>query len=654
MNIDTAQFDEALALARARLLAMASPAGHWVGELSASALSTAIAAFALAMIDAARGTGEYQLHVNNAFAWLVAHQNADGGWGDTTDSPSNLSTTLLAWSALGVREGSDPAIKSACKSAQAWLTREAGSGMAQRGTGVPPVSSSVHSGRRRVEETHGQDAHATPADLARAVYARYGNDRTFSAPILTMCVLAGRLGAGRDAWRWVAPLPFELAACPHRWLGALGLPVVSYALPALIAIGQARFVHLPPICPVTRLLRKTLKNKTLAILASAQPPSGGFLEAAPLTSFVAMSLASIGLAGNPVVTLAAKFLTSTVRSDGSWAIDTNMATWVTTLAVNALADSEPPALPPSQYRHIVDWLLGQQLQSKHPYTHAAPGGWAWTDLSGGVPDADDTAGALVALAGAGSRAGMPDLRDAGAKGVAWLVGLQNRDGGIPTFCRGWGKMPFDRSCPDLTAHAIRAWLAWRGMLPQPAASLCEPLARAIRYLQASQRADGSWLPLWFGNQHAPRQENPVYGTSRVVATLTELNLDEYPAVPAMLQRAASWLMAAQNSDGGWGGENGVASSTEETALAVEAIARTIRWAKNSADKSRIELANLRRSLTGGVNWLIAAIGRGDGMHPSPIGLYFASLWYSQSLYAIIFTVAALGQVWRAYHEAEAR
>ena len=45
-----------------------------------------------------------------------------------------------------------------------------------------------------------------------------------------------------------------------------------------------------------------------------------------------------------------------------------------------------------------------------------------------------------------------------AEGLKWLLGLQNSDGGIPTFCRGWGTLPFDRSSPDLTAHAIRAWL----------------------------------------------------------------------------------------------------------------------------------------------------------------------------------------------------
>ena len=51
----------------------------------------------------------------------------------------------------------------------------------------------------------------------------------------------------------------------------------------------------------------------------------------------------------------------------------------------------------------LDWLLGQQYRDVHPYTNADPGGWAWTDLSGGVPDADDTPGAVLAFArGAGA------------------------------------------------------------------------------------------------------------------------------------------------------------------------------------------------------------------------------------------------------------
>ena len=69
-----------------------------------------------------------------------------------------------------------------------------------------------------------------------------------------------------------------------------------------------------------------------------QPDSGGFLEATPLTAFVVMSLASMGLAQHPIVRQGVEFLLASVRSDASWPIVTNLATWNTTLAMNALAD----------------------------------------------------------------------------------------------------------------------------------------------------------------------------------------------------------------------------------------------------------------------------------------------------------------------------
>ena len=175
------------------------------------------------------------------------------------------------------------------------------------------------------------------------------------------------------------------------------------------------------------------------------------------------------------------FLRASVHTDGSWPIDTNLSTWVTTLAIKALAH-QPGALTPEQQSDPPpSWLLGQQYRVEHPYTHAAPGGWAWTDLPGGVPDADDTPGALLALL----QLGVVDAptRAAGQLGVRWLLGLQNRDGGIPTFCRGWGALPFDRSSPDLTAHTLRAWSAW---LPQLDDALKkrvrQSIARGLRFL----------------------------------------------------------------------------------------------------------------------------------------------------------------------------
>jgi squalene-hopene/tetraprenyl-beta-curcumene cyclase len=574
------RLDAALAQATRALRAEINPNGHWTGGLSSSALSTATAVVAL------RAVNREQHHelIAGGLRWLEQHQNADGGWGDTVKSRSNISTTALCWAALSRSEHTD-----CIERAEAWLTRAAGS-MAQ---------------------------------LVPAIKARYGKDRTFSVPILMLLAICGRV-----SWREIPALPFELAALPHQFFGALQLPVVSYALPALIAIGQVIHHHAPSANPLACWIRKASRERTLRVLESIQPENGGFLEATPLTSFVTMALASAGLADHPVARRGVSFLQASVQADGSWAIDTNLATWVTTLSIKALAH-QPGALTPEQQLTLREWLLGQQYRVEHPYTHAAPGGWAWTDLPGGVPDADDTPGALLALL----HLGVVDAptRQAGQLGVRWLLGLQNRDGGIPTFCRGWGALPFDRSSPDLTAHTLRAWTAWLPQLdPELKKRALRAVGRGIRFLAEHQRADGSWLPLWFGNEHAPDDENPLYGTAKVVIALRELCDRDCILPDGMLERALKWLVTRQDSSGGWSGAKDGPPTTEETALAVEALAGT--EYVNATDR--------------GAAWLAERVESGAWCEPAPIGFYFAKLWYYERLYPLIWTVGALGRAAR--------
>jgi squalene-hopene/tetraprenyl-beta-curcumene cyclase len=614
----------ALEQATEELLTARAASGFWVGELSSSALSTATAVCAFAILGRETRESKDQDRISAGLDWLSHQANQDGGWGDTVLSLSNLSTTVLVWAAFGAMPGADKRYRETVGRAEAWIREHAG-------------------GLER-------------AVLAPAIIRRYGKDRTFSAPILTMCALAGRLGSGAAAWEQVIPLPFELAACPHQWFAALRMPVVSYALPALIAIGQARHYHLPSRNPILRLVRQSVQGRTLKVLEAIQPSNGGFLEATPLTSFVTMSLAGSGQAGHIVCQKGREFLKKEQRQDGSWPIDTNLATWLTTLSVNALPEAASPALPLglADRSRILEWLLSQQYQREHPYTHAAPGGWAWTDLPGGVPDADDTAGALLALRKLGSP--NPESLQAAVNGVSWLLNLQNKDGGIPTFCRGWGALPFDRSSADLTAHALRAWVSWRQELPaQLQARVTSAIGRGIAFLCRIQSPEGSWSPLWFGNQFSDTEENPTYGTSRVVFAFSQLSRNlrdflitgpEVAGAASAMGRGLEWLLTTQNADGSWGGFRKGPASLEETALALEAVAGVL---KSKALPPELSRARALEAVRNGANWLVEAVESGRWRQPAPIGFYFARLWYYERLYPLIFTVAALRESSNVLH-----
>jgi len=579
----------------AQLLAARDEAGVWRGELSSSALSTATAIVAL---ELARRAGVAPEGCQGLLAagrgWLEQNQNEDGGFGDTTRSVSNVSTTCLCWGALGLVDASEPASK-----AEAWITRHAG-------------------GTR-------------PQQLRAALLARYGKDQTFSVPILTLLAITGRLGEGQKGFAWVPQLPFELAAFPRSWFRALRLRVVSYALPALIAIGRLRHHHAPSWNPFTRALRAIAGPRALRVLASVQPQNGGFLEATPLTSFVTMSLIAAGDPSHSVVQRGLAFIAASARGDGSWAIDSNLETWVTTLAIKALAaDGQlSDRLPLEQRSTLRDWLLNQQYREQHPYTDAAPGGWSWTALPGGVPDADDTPGALLAL-----KALDPDdpaVLEAASAGIRWLLDLQNRDGGIPTFCCGWGQLPFDRSSQDLTAHTLAAWEAWSTELPpRLRRRVSRAQRRALRYLARSQRSDGAFVPLWFGNEDAPCEENPVYGTSRVLLALGALaRRDE---TTTLIRKATAYLEGCQHPSGGWGGAAGCAPSIEETALALEGLAACA--------------SGPRPALRDGLDWLLTALARDRDPKAKPIGFYFAKLWYFERLYPLLFATAGVNRASR--------
>ena len=104
-------------------------------------------------------------------------------------------------------------------------------------------------------------------------------------------------------------------------------------------------------------------------------------------------------------------------------------------------------------------------------------------------------------------------------------------------------------------------------------------------------------------------------------------MDSEPA-----RRGVAWLLGVQNADGGWGGAANTPSSVEETALAIEILLDAGGQAEPAVNK--------------GLAWLVQQVEAGGLFEPTPIGFYFAKLWYFEKLYPIIFTVAALGRARR--------
>jgi len=692
LQVDVERLCLAHKAVRAELLSERTADGHWGGRLASSPLATASAISALvvahhrdtddALRESVAGNGQIieqlvqgdlsELLVESVH-WLARHQNPDGGWGDCERAQSNIAATMLVQAAF-------------------------------RLTGIPAKYADLMARADQYVTMHG---------AASGLWRQYGQNKTFVTAILANCALADMV-----SWRQVPTLPFELVCLPKRWQDRFPAPVPRQSIAAFVALGRAKHYHDPTRNPVTRMIRRALRVKSLAVLERLQAPDGGFLDSTPWTAFVLMCLASAGCRDHRVIERAIEFLLSSVRADASWPVENNRAIWNTTLALNNLvADSAATASQAAQtnpssahtrglYRAswediaragevridtsvvgtsrqthcqtaqedsggddfvldegCLNWLLERQHQQRSQVTEVPPGGWSWSDSPDALPNTTATAAALLALIHWRRRFAelhIERIERAADQAIAWLVGLQNEDGGWPTFYRD-GSSSFDASASDVTAHALRALAAWQRQRrsevsligPPPSQSnwdesLTPAIKRGLRYLESQQNADGSFIPLWFGNEHHRDGHNPVYGTAQVLLSSAELGrLDSDMAL-----RAARWLISAQHANGGWGppraprdysgaekdgfrawrGNEALAKfcSVEETALAVSALMPLA--ATNQA---------VPRALSGGLTWLAAAVEQDTHRQGAVLGFYPAKLWYHERLYPLLFAAGAL-------------
>jgi squalene-hopene/tetraprenyl-beta-curcumene cyclase len=226
--------------------------------------------------------------------------------------------------------------------------------------------------------------------------------------------------------------------------------------------------------------------------------------------------------------------------------------WDTALTCHALLELEEQRVS-EPVRRGLQWLAPRQVlglrgdwAGRRP--DLRPGGWAFQYANPYYPDVDDTAVVVMAM----DRAAAGEFRFAIERGQEWVVGMQSRNGGWGAFDADndhyyLNNIPFadhgallDPPTEDVTARCV-------SMLAQISASGSNSpqLKRALVYLRAAQRADGSWYGRWGMNY--------IYGTWSVLCALNAAGVD--PAAPEP-GKAVAWLLSIQNLDGGWGEDAG--------------------------------------------------------------------------------------------------
>ncbi len=177
-----------------------------------------------------------------------------------------------------------------------------------------------------------------------------------------------------------------------------------------------------------------------------------------------------------------------------------------------------------------------------------PGGWAFQYANAHYPDVDDTAVVVMAMDRADGVADKPLYRDAIARAREWIVGMQSKNGAWGAFdadndYQYLNNIPFadhgallDPPTEDVTARCVSMLVQIGDRLETSPA-----LTRAVDYLRQTQLPEGSWYGRWGMNY--------IYGTWSVLCALNAAGIE---AQAPEMRKAARWLTAIQNPDGGWG------------------------------------------------------------------------------------------------------
>ena len=604
--------EDALARAGEALRRMQHADGGWKGELETNVTMDAEDQHMREFLgvrthDQTEGTAR----------WIRGQQREDGTWSTFYGGPPDLSTTIEAW--LALRLAGDPVDAAHMRAASQFVLDTGGIEQSRVFTriwlalfGAWPWA----------------DLPVMPPELVllpRHVPLNIYDFACWARQTIVALTIVG-------AYRPTRPLPAGVGVDELR-----AGPAPRRTTPSA---GWGRAFELADVAlhryerrPIARLRRHALDRAEQWIVRRQEADGGwGGIQPPWVYSLIALHLRGYDV-DHPVLRAGLDGLDGfTIVDEGGRRLEACQSpVWDTALAVLALADAGTPADDPVLTRAAA-WLVDREIRVRGDWSvrrpRLEPGGWAFEFANVNYPDIDDTAEVALAL----GRTAV-DAEDAVARGVAWMLGMQCRDGGWGAFdvdntrvlCR---RLPFcdfgeliDPPSADVTAHTVELLCARGG--PRDA------IDRGVAWLLAAQERDGSWFGRWGANH--------VYGTGAVVPALVAAGVEPSSSP---VRRAVAWLVGCQGPDGGWG-EDLRSYRDDGWRGRGTATASQTAWALLALRAARADAGAIER----GVAWLVAH-QRPDGTWDEPAftGTGFPGDFYiNYHLYRQVFPLMALGR-----------
>jgi squalene-hopene/tetraprenyl-beta-curcumene cyclase len=508
--------------------------GFWVGELEGDTILESEYVLLLAFL----GRGDDPLCVKLC-RYLLDHQLADGGWSIYPGGPAEVSASVKAYFALKI-------------------------------VGMSPDEPAMARARETIRALGGAQACNSFTKFYLALLGQIPYDDCPSVPP-ELVLLPSRLNFSLSAMSsWtrtiVVPLSIMSAFKPVRAL-APAQGIAELFRDDLPRRPSRRTKRLASWTNVFLGLDRVLKWSDHHLPASWRRPairaahrwmldhfenSDGLGAIFPPMIYTVIALHCLGYApDDPAVRWAMRQLEDLlIEEEGKVRVQPCVSPiWDTAITMIALADAKLPSYHPALLRGA-RWLLGKEVrvagdwQVRRPGVE--PGGWHFQFNNALYPDIDDTAMVLLALHRT-SLADTTEVAEATRRAVAWLLAMQNRDGGWAAFDADIDnevltKVPFadhnamlDPSCADITARVLEMLGTFGYRADHPAVS------RALDYLWRTQEPQGCWFGRWGVNY--------IYGTWQVLQGLKAL---DFPMDHPALRMAADWLESVQQADGGWG------------------------------------------------------------------------------------------------------